>query len=83
MDINEKIGRLEYLEGRVKQLMEQTMGYQEVIKSNECIMAAMVKAAGGEMVVKMDDIKLATERAERIKYKYEPENRTFTLTTEG
>lgn len=77
----EQTARQVYLEDRVKQLMEQVAGYKQVLASNECIMAAMVKQAGGSLVVKMDDVKEATEQKLQIKYQYIPEDRAYALTT--
>lgn len=75
--------RTEYLENRVKQLMAEIGGYKETLQSNECLMAAMVKKAGGEMTVRLEDVKAATEQKLRLVYRWDPEAKEFHLKTEG
>lgn len=80
MDINEKQGRLAYLENRVKEMRGQIAGYEETLRSNECIMAALVKKAGGELMLTQEEIKEATEAGSKIIYHWDAEKRTFTFT---
>lgn len=74
-----KEARMEYLENRVKGLTEDVRGYEELVTSYEGIMAAMVKNAGGQIVVAMDDVKEAIEKKKKLMYHYNAEERSYTL----
>ena len=73
--------REKYLEGRVQTLMAQVAGLQEALTANEYLMAAMVKCAGGDIVVGQDDIKAATEKGIKVLYHYDVETRLFVMKT--
>lgn len=70
-----------YLKQRVSKLTQQVGGYQETLRANEYLMAAMVKCAGGEIVVSQEEIKAATEQGTKVMYQYDAEKRTFTMKT--
>lgn len=73
--------RIEYLENRVKQLVDAEAGWKQALKSNEQIMALMVKKAGGIMTLTQEEIKQATENDLRMLLEWNPEMRYFELTT--
>lgn len=73
--------RIEYLENRVKQLADAEAGWKQALKSNEQIMALMVKKAGGIMTLTQEEIKQATENDLRMLLEWNPEKRYFELTT--
>ena len=73
--------RIEYLENRVKQLVDAEAGWKQALKSNEQIMALMVKKAGGIMTLTQEEIKQATENDLRMLLEWNPEKRYFELTT--
>lgn len=73
--------RMEYLENRVKQLTDAEAGWKQALKSNEQIMAVMVKKAGGMMTISLEEIKEATEGNLRMLLEWNPEKKHFEMTT--
>lgn len=71
--------RVEYLENRVKKLTEDNGGYKELVASLEGIMAVMVKNAGGEVEVSMEDVKEAIDAKKKLMYHYNANKRTYKL----